>query len=821
MALFIGQEHISGNLDVWDATVPHLVTQGSEHDTRVTVYSGASSTSQTYRSVGGQLVEFEVGNATLNWVGLTLNGESYILPDYVMSSLGDQSGAQGVSMVSSYSALSGQEKDRIQLLPVTIGDIDLMIAITPEMSGLSVQKAGEDGYEEINYIADSSTLFLSNPTAVVTLHLAGNCYMAVASATEGAVSVFRLREDGALDFVTQEDVDIGIATPNVLTTLTMPDDRAYVLLGGYGSGTITVYEMDANGTLSVTDHILDDLTTRFGGISVLKSIVVGENAYVIAGGNDGGLSLFTLLPDGNLVFLEQVVDSDSLGLMNLNALDVRAKGNLIEIFVTSSHEAGLTQLTVDLSARPIVLGTEGNDALQGTNGSDIIYDAGGEDRLTGGAGADWFVLTADGAPDRIVDFELGVDLIDLSLWAGLYTTDQLEFTYTSTGMELSYGAETLVVETHDGYGLTPLDIEKEKIFNIPFWESDELTPVTTVDRKDPDEGEEADESKGTNGPDTLIGTPGQDVLEGFAGDDHIEGRGANDLIYGGDGNDYISGGNSVDVIYGGAGDDVIYGNTGFDEIYGGDGDDYISGGDAGDRLYGGDGNDEIIGLSGLDIIDGGAGDDELYGSQGRDTISGGDGDDWISGGSAADQLYGGDGDDVIYGNEGIDSIFGGFGDDYIAGGSGGDVIYGEEGDDEIVGNMGLDQLYGGAGDDTLRGSTGDDELYGGTGADRLYGGNGADILSGGEGDDVLIGGSHADTFVFEEGFGADEIRDFESIDILFLSSELTDGRTDLSSVLRTFGEVTEDGYLLNFGHGDSILFQGVEHMSQIENMLIF
>lgn len=64
-------------------------------------------------------------------------------------------------------------------------------------------------------------------------------------------------------------------------------------------------------------------------------------------------------------------------------------------------------------------GAGGDDTLHGGDGADSLDGGAGQDVLKGGAGADSFVFSvaADSvaaAPDRIVDFEQGSDLIDLS-----------------------------------------------------------------------------------------------------------------------------------------------------------------------------------------------------------------------------------------------------------------------------------------------------------------------------------------------------------------------------------------------------------------------
>ena len=63
----------------------------------------------------------------------------------------------------------------------------------------------------------------------------------------------------------------------------------------------------------------------------------------------------------------------------------------------------------------------------------------------GGAGADVFVFASDRAVDRISDFEDGVDRIDVSDWGRIYSRDALTITATSTGAEISFGAERLII----------------------------------------------------------------------------------------------------------------------------------------------------------------------------------------------------------------------------------------------------------------------------------------------------------------------------------------------------------------------------------------
>ncbi len=69
-------------------------------------------------------------------------------------------------------------------------------------------------------------------------------------------------------------------------------------------------------------------------------------------------------------------------------------------------------------------GGRGRDILKGGEGDDTLIGRSGRDRLTGGEGADTFVFNRlDDSPDRIADFEMGVDTITLNGFA----TEQLRF----------------------------------------------------------------------------------------------------------------------------------------------------------------------------------------------------------------------------------------------------------------------------------------------------------------------------------------------------------------------------------------------------------
>ncbi|HEY9345501.1 MAG TPA: hypothetical protein VIQ53_09305, partial [Inquilinus sp.] len=143
----------------------------------------------------------------------------------------------------------------------------------------------------------------------------------------------------------------------------------------------------------------------------------------------------------------------------------------------------------------------------------------------------------------------------------------------------------------------------------------------------------------------------------------------------------------------------------------------------------------------------------------------------------------------------------------------GDTVFGGSGNDRIIGSdTAADISHGGTGDDvvqafttTAAAATGADQLFGDDGNDMVIGGNAADRIEGGNGRDILTGNGGADHFVFHAlESGQDTITDFSAgqdvIDLLGFGAHF-DPLAHLSD--------SSAGAVLDLGHGDHILFEGV------------
>jgi hypothetical protein len=101
------------------------------------------------------------------------------------------------------------------------------------------------------------------------------------------------------------------------------------------------------------------------------------------------------------------------------------------------------------SGADVLDGRGGHDKIRGRDGDDTLYDGRGKDILWGGNGADVFVFDADTVRDRIRDFELGLDRIDLSQFPRVSGLINLSIESKPWGALIHVNGEVIRVDSHD------------------------------------------------------------------------------------------------------------------------------------------------------------------------------------------------------------------------------------------------------------------------------------------------------------------------------------------------------------------------------------
>ncbi|MBT8414324.1 MAG: hypothetical protein KJO30_08345 [Boseongicola sp.] len=460
--------------------------------------------------------------------------------------------------------------------PLSAGDI--LVTADANGDGLTAYGGPSTAMVWVSSLVDNDGVFLGGVSDATSVRIDGADYLAAVSQSENGVALIEVGTEGVLSVVDSFGTLDGlpINMPSEIKALQRLDETLLVIASP-GSSSLSTLRVDTDGTLWLSDHVLDSNATRFQAVSSVDTVTVGNFAYVAAGGADGGISLFTALPGGRLVHLSTFADTASTTLYRVSALSMSFANNALQIVGGSAWEAGLTRLSFDLSMQgalllgqntPIgtalndqLIGTDTGDFLQAGDGEDILYDGHGQDTLTGGGDADLFVFALDGMEDLILDFERGSDRLDLSGFDFLYDVSQLSITPTTDGAVITFGDEVLRIVSQDGNPLGTSDFANSDVLNL------DRPALLSVSQ-------------------TLVGGIAADVLNGNSGNDTISGLEGDDLLSGGAGQDVIFGGQGADTLRGGSGDDTVNGGAGNDLILGGSEDDLVTGGEGGDTIYG-------------------------------------------------------------------------------------------------------------------------------------------------------------------------------------------------------------------------------------------
>lgn len=746
-----------------------------------------------YRLIGGDLtlsdqVILAPDGYGSHGVGLTLFDDSTAPALFVGGINGDDPIRLGASQSGELGAVQSVALT-LGGLPVTGGQTaEAMIFADPLSSGFTVAEYdGSGGFQGSQFIGDSDQSYavgvialaslLPGASEIIITAAQGGFGTGTAAQQEAGITSYRIEASGPVVVDTVGTPEgLGIMTPTALTLVWVGGESFAIVGSAQGdSGAISVLKVGLTGLLSPVDHLLDTRDTRFGSVTALDAAALDGRSYVVAGGTDGGLSLFTLLPGGRLLHRTTFVDTTALGLEDISRIKLATQDGDLHIFVTSQSQGGIAHLTYAPGATGLVIeaaatvqslsgtasedilqGGSGNDVITGQAGNDVLIDGAGSDTLDGGTGSDIFVLYGDGDTDEIIGFEAGIDRIDLSDWPFMYDPAGLDITIVGIRTRIIHRDEVLFV-SGDG-GAIAVEVLRASVVPSPtriFYAPDMVL-------------------EGTSGDDILTGSWGQDQISGLDGDDTLTGGAGDDLVDGGAGIDTanipvplasISGeelpsgairvvsGRGVDIytsveIFAFA--DATVTAAQLIEIL--DGTIVLNGTDGADTLTGADGDDRLDGRGGNDVLRGNAGNDRLTGGSGDDAVDGGSGTD-----TAILNVSQFEVDSYVLA-DGFVRLISPVGDDVFSAIEWFEFSDGTLSREEVIELLrgpilGLD-LTGTPGDDLLTGDGGPDVLTGLAGADRLNGLDGDDRLSGGPGDDTLDGGAGMDVAVINSSLAA-------------------------------------------------------------------
>lgn len=408
---------------------------------------------------GGQSWLYTIDRATTGILARTLTDASAI---GAATGLSFQGGTPQLAGMASFSTASG----------------DYMVGISGSQTRLQLYEFTSDWQLALrDTVVDTPKSAVTHVSDVLTVTSGGATYVISASATESSLSSYRLTSGGDLEFadtITPRD-GLWVSGFEAMETIEI-DGQSYIIGASAHSSSLSVVRVNPMGVFFVEDIETDTQHTRFAGARALDSFQAEGRDFIAVAGSDGGLSLFELLPGGDLFHHQSLTQSTAWNVGPVSALSVILVGDTAHIAVAGSAAGGLALLDLplsDLGARQVgtggantltgsagadmLLGGAGNDTLRGGAGDDVLIAGPGADRLTGGAGADTFVFTADGQTNTVTDFALGTDRLDLSGWGLLYHHGALDISGSASGAVLRWNDEHLVIQSSDGNRIDPDD----------------------------------------------------------------------------------------------------------------------------------------------------------------------------------------------------------------------------------------------------------------------------------------------------------------------------------------------------------------------------
>ena len=316
-------------------------------------------------------------------------------------------------------------------------------------------------------VTDTAKSYVANVSDTASVTLDGQNYLLTLSSLENGITSYAVGADGKatlVDSLGNRDM-LAVSGPAALQAI-QRDGVTYAVIAATGSSSLSVVRINDMGCLFVTDHVVDDRTTRFDHTQVLDSFTAAGRSFVVTAGTDAGVTVMELLPDGQLQHFATGVFETGAGMAAVTGIEAAVKGTTVSFYITDARadrvqtiDMSLATLGGQIDARggqatgtamaDLIWGSAANETLQGWGDDDFIFSGGGADVMTGGSGADLFVMAATSDNGRITDFELHNDRIDLSAWGHIYTAAALTITANASGAVISLnGHDVTVVAGH-------------------------------------------------------------------------------------------------------------------------------------------------------------------------------------------------------------------------------------------------------------------------------------------------------------------------------------------------------------------------------------
>ncbi|SDB57090.1 6-phosphogluconolactonase, cycloisomerase 2 family, partial [Bauldia litoralis] len=198
-------------------------------------------------------------------------------------------------------------------------------------------------------VTDDDVLELENTFDAITAVVGGTTYVFVTGRNDDGLSVFRLNADGTLtntDNVTDFG-DLELFDVNRLATVET-GGITYLISAAANDSGVSVFIVGEDGILTNVDNVTDGGSLELESSRGVAMATFGNVAYVfVAGGGDEGMSTFSLGSDGTLTNLQNFTDDGTLFLDGPRAITTAVVNGITYLFVAGQDDGGISVFSVD------------------------------------------------------------------------------------------------------------------------------------------------------------------------------------------------------------------------------------------------------------------------------------------------------------------------------------------------------------------------------------------------------------------------------------------------------------------------------------------
>ena len=192
----------------------------------------------------------------------------------------------------------------------------------------------------VDNVADNTVRRIFTPSDVTAAEVGGTTYLFVTGFNDHGLSVFSVAADGHLTDVVSvsDDATLQLQGASSVATAQVGGITYLFVAANFDQG-VSVFRVEADGTLVNTENVSDDTTLELQGSNNVATAQVGGITYLFAsGGADDGVSVFRVEPDGILVNVHNVGDDALLALDGAGAMTTAVIGATTYLFVVSRQD---------------------------------------------------------------------------------------------------------------------------------------------------------------------------------------------------------------------------------------------------------------------------------------------------------------------------------------------------------------------------------------------------------------------------------------------------------------------------------------------------